>query len=263
MRAWLRDPLLWFAVAGAALFGGWQAFGHRENRIDLSAATQAAMVSDYAGMAGHQPGEAEKQKLIRREVDDEVLLAEGVRRGLHLSDRAIRERIIERMRMELAPHPAEPGEDDLLAFYAEHAGAYVAEPAISFDQIYFARPPADPARVLAQLRAGRPVAGDDFWMGRQMPRYGESMISGMFGLGFLDAIRKQPVGQWAGPVMSQRGAHFVRVNARYAPAPRAYADVRDLVRQDWITAQANRELESALGKLRQGYDIHVEGQKKG
>jgi hypothetical protein len=105
MRAWLRDPLLWFAVAGVALFGGWQAFGHRENRIDLSAAAQAAMASDYAAMAGHQPGEAEKQKLIRREVDDEVLLAEGVRRGLHLSDRAIRERIIERMRMELAPTP--------------------------------------------------------------------------------------------------------------------------------------------------------------
>jgi hypothetical protein len=81
MRAWLRDPLLWFAVAGVALFGGWQTFGHRENRIDLSAAAQAAMASDYAAMAGHQPGEAEKQKLIRREVDDEVLLAEGVRRG--------------------------------------------------------------------------------------------------------------------------------------------------------------------------------------
>lgn len=257
MRVWLRDPLVWFALAAMALFGAYRLIGGDGPRIEVSAATQAALVDDYTTLSGHPPSAAEKARIIHRYIDDEVLFQEALKRGIHLSDRSIRERMIERMRMALSPQPAEPSEDDLLGFYAAHASAYVAEPAISFDQVYFTRPPADPAAVLARLRAGGTVAGDDFWMGRQMPRYGESMISGLFGLPFLDALRRAPQGQWQGPIMSLRGAHFVRVNARVAPMARSYPQVRDLVRQDWITAQANTVLETQMQTLRSGYKLRI------
>jgi len=266
MRRWfargLRDPLLWFACGAVALFGVYRLIGGDGPRIEVSAATQAALVDDYTTLSGHPPSAAERAKIIHRYVDDEVLFQEALKRGIHLSDRSIRERMIERMRMALAPQPAEPSEDDLLAFYAAHASAYVAEPAISFDQVYFARPPADPAAMLARLRGGERIAGDDFWMGRQMPRYGESMISGMFGMPFLQALRTSPLGQWQGPILSLRGAHFVRVTARVAPVARSYADVRDLVRQDWITAQANKALESQMQALRHGYTLQIAGENR-
>ncbi|EGD60617.1 hypothetical protein Y88_2730 [Novosphingobium nitrogenifigens DSM 19370] len=257
LRAASRDPLVIFALLAAALFGGYRFMHPDRQAIEVSPAVEASLFDDYTTLAGHRPDAAEQQKIIARYIDDEVLFQEALKRGIALSDKGVRQRLIERMRMDMAPEPAEPSEDELMAFYATHAQSYSLEPSISFDHVYFLHAPADPAAVLARLNAGEKVEGDDFWMGRDLPRYGRSMISAMFGLPFLDKLETLPQGRWVGPVASIKGTHFVRVNDRRPAIPRPYPEVRDLVLHDWKTAHADQALQSQLTRLRSRYRVSV------
>ncbi|HEY0315806.1 MAG TPA: peptidylprolyl isomerase [Sphingomonas sp.] len=253
-----REPLTVFVLVGAFFFLLYWAIDGRRETIEVTKPMQASLADDYATMSGHQPGPAEARQLTDTYVADELLFREAVRRGLHLSDRTIKQRMIDQMRFLIAGTPADPTEAQLRRFYARHAPLYRGEPAISFTHVFFSKPPVEPQAILARLDAGMTVAGDDFWMGHTLPQYGESMISGMFGLSFLDALRKAPTGVWEGPVRSSRGYHFVRVDQRMPPVTQTYDQMRDQVRQDYLSSQSGAAISAEVDKLKKGYDVVID-----
>lgn len=255
-RLW-RDPLTVFLCAGLVLFGVDALVAERPEVIDVDRRTQEALFADYATLSGHVPDAAEKRRLLGDHIQDELLFREALKRGVHLSDGVVRARLTERMKTDLGGRPAEPAEDELLAFYASHKAAYTVEPAMSFDHVFFAAAPPDAAAVLARLNRGEAVAGDDFWMGSKLPRYGESMISATFGLQFMQDMRGLPLGKWAGPLTSSRGVHFVRVVQRHAPVVQSYAEVRGQVRQDFNAERAKAALAAEMERIGKSYTVNV------
>lgn len=259
MTRLLRDPLAVFLAAGLALFAAYWALGRQGNHIEVSAAVQQGLAADYQLMTGRTPDAKQKQKLVDDYVADEILFREAVARGMHLTDRTTKARLVDRLRFLIAGAPKAPSEADLLDFYSEHQALYRAEPQISLDQLFFTRAPEDPAAILAALNRGERIDGDDFWMGRKFPNYGESMLRGMFGAQVLSAARSAPLGAWVGPYPSARGVHYLRIEARNPPALMRYTDVRDQVRQDMAAAQSNGAVDAQVREMQAKYDVDVEG----
>jgi hypothetical protein len=257
-RRLLSEPLTVFVAVAAIFFIVYWAITRQGKVIEVPASVQASLSEDYALMTGHRPDAARKQKLIDDYVSDELLFREAIDRGIHLSDKSTKQRLIDRLRFLIAGAPAEPNEEQLINFYAQHTRLYRTEPRITLRHVFFTDAPKDPAAILAALGAGRHVAGDEFWMGRILPHYGESMIRGMFGQDFLVATRRAKLGEWVGPLRSPRGYHFVRVEAREAPRLMPYADVRDQVRQDYLTGESKAAVDAEVSKLEKDYRIDVE-----
>lgn len=250
-----RDPLAIFLIVGIALFAGYALVADRPDDIDVSRATTQRLVADYASLSGRQPSPAEARRIVADHVDDELWFREAIKRGIHLTDSAVRARLVERIKGDIAGSAPEPTEDDLLAFYTRHIEAYRTEPALSFDQVFFESQPADGVSLLARLNRGERLAGDDFWMGAKMARYGESMVSSVFGLSFMERLRGLPLKSWQGPLRSDRGWHFVRIMERVPQSTQGYGDVRGQVKQDYLADLDKVRLKSALDAIRKNYRV--------
>jgi peptidyl-prolyl cis-trans isomerase C len=259
-RLWqtaLREPFLLFLAVSAVIFALYWMTTGRPERIEVSSDIQRSLADDYVMMTGRAPDAKARTKLVDDYVTDEILFREAIRRGMHVTDKTTRQRLVDRIRFMIAGAPSEPDEETLVNHYSENPQLYRSEPRISLEHVFFERTPADPAGMLAQLRSGARIAGDEYWMGRTLPNYGESMLRGMFGPGFLDAARKAPVGSWIGPVSSSRGVHFVKVTGTGKPALMPYPVVRDQVRQDYLTSASGGLVAAEVKTLEKGYAVDV------
>jgi hypothetical protein len=254
----LRDPLVLFLLIGGGFFLAYSLLGGRRQQIEVTPAMQASLAADYEAMRGRKPDAAARARLVKDYVANEVLFREAVDRGMHLTDAVTKERLTDRLRFMITGTPSEPTEADLIEYYSRHLDQYRAEPQISFDHVFFAQPPADPAAILTRLNRGEQVSGDEFWMGRSFPDYGQSMVRGMFGQTFLTMLGAATQGAWSGPAKSTRGVHFVRVTGQRAAGMIPYADVREQVQQDYVAAKTSGLINAEVSKLEQKYDVAID-----
>lgn len=254
----LREPLVAFAGLGGAFFLIYHLSTADERVITVSKADQGSLVADYEMLTGRKVDAAQRKVLIDDYVANEVLFREAIDRGMHLTDKETRQKLTDKMRFMIAGAPAEPTDEQLIDFYSDNLDLYRSEPKVSFDHVFYQAPPQDAPRLLKVLNDGGAVQSDEFWMGRQMVNYGQSMVRGMFGQAFLDRLANAPTGAWIGPIPSIRGVHFVRVNAVTEPEMMPYAQVRDQVRQDWTNRQIDAAIAGQVAVLKPKYEIHVE-----
>ena len=83
-----------FIVAAAVLLG-------RRKPIIIDAQTVMSVVEDRADMVGHDLSAEERRQTIDDYVEEEILVREAFRRGLHLTDGAARGRLIRKMRLAM------------------------------------------------------------------------------------------------------------------------------------------------------------------
>jgi hypothetical protein len=259
LGAIIRDPLLAFLLVGGGIFAAYHAIeARRKPVVHYTAQVESALVQDFETVSGRKANAADRVRLRKDYITDELLFHEAIDRGMHLTDAQTRKRLTDKVRYLVAGAPPEPREEQLVDYYSDHLDRYQAEPRLTFEQLFFAAAPADPAPILAQLERGVPVRGDDFWLGRDFPRYGESMVRGIFGQAFLDRLRTAPQGRWIGPVRSARGWHFVRRDESIGSSLLPYRDVRDQVRQDYMMAQTGRAIDGEIARLETRYDIQID-----
>jgi len=252
----VRDPLVAFMVVGVALFGGYHIVERAQKPpIVFTPQVEQAMVGEYETLVGRPATAADKARIKRDYLAEELLFREAIDRNMHLTDGETRKRLVDKVRYLIAGAPPEPTDEQLVNHYADNLAQYRAEPRTSFTQIYRTQKPADAALLLAQLNAGETIAGDDFWLGRAFPRYGDSMVRGIFGQPFVATLRTAPQDRWFGPVRSPRGWHFVRKSESIASAMIPFPAIRDQVRQDYMIAHSNAAIDKALSGLKEKYDV--------
>lgn len=255
----VRDPLLAFAVAGGALFVVYGQFAKpSETAVRLGIETRSGLIKEFESRAGRQASSEDIARLERDWITDELLFREALDAGMHLGDSVVRARLVEEMRYRITGLLPDPGEEQLVNHYADHRQRYMSEPSISFEHVYFERPEKAPVGLLDRLRQGEAFQGDDFWQGTTFPGYGESMIRGLFGQQFLDALKNGPTGTWMGPVESARGAHFVLISERREPRLLPFAVVRQQVENDFLVLGIQRRVDARIEQLRSRYHVDVE-----
>jgi peptidyl-prolyl cis-trans isomerase C len=255
----IKDPLFLFLVIGGGFFIAYnQLHAAGQEPIHYSTDLQKSLVADFELLTGRKATSADKAKLAKDYIADELLFRDAVDRGMYLTDAKVKKELVDKARYMIAGEPPDPTEAQLIDYYSRNTRAYQSEPQISFDQLFYINKPADPAAVLAKLNNGQALKGDDYWVGDQFPNFGDSMVRSIFGKPFLDQLRKQPAGQWTGPYQTSRGWHFIRKTGTAMPSLLPYPQVRDQVRQDYLAAIANTAIDSAVAQLEKKYDVKVD-----
>lgn len=179
--------------------------------------------------------------LVREVVIEEaVLMREALRRGLH--DDAVRARLAEIMRAELAGGVPEPTPAEVAEHFRANAERYEIGEAISFEQVFFEPTspdlPEDTAAFLRGLKDGESI------------RASRIRLRGSRGKEFERDIFALEPGKWEGPLMSSVGIHFVRVTKRHPPRMPALDEIRARVVSDWIDAQVRERVADLVRRYR-------------
>ena len=270
IRRVLREPLLHFAVLGAALFVGYglvKPSSSGSEEIVVSAGQVASLEAQFQATWRRPPTDDERRALIESYVREEVLYREGVALGLDRDDQVIRNRV--KQKVEVLSEDSlstEPTEADLAQYLAAHAAEFAIPPPVTFEQVYFdpgrrgANLDRDLTAALAALRGGRGAQGigDSTLLTARMDNALPSDIAARFGAEFAQGAATLPAGQWQGPIRSTYGFHLVRVIARGVPVVPTLADARDLVVREWNRARAVQVREQFYRSLRQRYTVTVE-----
>ena len=255
----LRDPLFVFLAAGAALYAAYALLESRRSEpVRLTAQTRAAWVADYEALTGNRAGDDDLRRLEREYVAEEILFREALADGMHLRDSGVRARLVELMRLRITGLLPDPDEEQLVNHYAENLELYKSEPSISFEQVYFKELPDDAEALAAKLRDGSPIHGESFRYGLNFPRYGRSMLRGMFGQPFIAALWSAPLGEWTGPIQSTQGWHFVRPAERLPETLLPFDAVRDQVETDLRAAQIQQAVDRRVEELVLRYEVEIE-----
>jgi len=273
IKRWLREPLLHFAILGATLVGlhRWVAPPSLGRQIVLSASVINGLRQDHLRRNGALPTAAEEAALIQRYIDNEVLYREALALGLDRGDIIVRRRLVQKMEFlteGLEPLPT-PTDHDLQTYLDAHAAHYAVEDRVTLTQVFASTDRhADAAPRLAgqwreQLLAGAEPStlGDPFLRGRDFTLVSERDLAGIFGNAFAGQVMQVPAGTWSAPIVSSYGVHLVRVDAHVPGHHPALAEVRAAVSRDWYDEHRADADRAALARLRQRYDVRIDGQE--
>ena len=260
IRGLLREPLVHFLIAGAAIYLtlGW--FGNpvdpASRTISLSDDERAGIALGFERTVGRPPTDAEMDGLIERWVREEVLYREALRLGLDSDDAVVRRRLSTKMD-ELASASAETAsvdEETLEKWLAAHPQRFVEDGTVSFDQRYFASEDSARAALAAANPRGFPIS-----LPASVEKRDRREVREVFGQQFAEGLAAlEPDDRWQGPIPSGFGWHLVRLRAREPGELPPLANVRDRVEADWRNATIAERREEAYRTLRNAYRIETE-----
>ena len=272
LRRWLREPLLHFVVLGVALVAlhRWVSPPPLGRQIILSEPVLHGLRQDYLRRNGALPTASEEAALVQRYIDNEVLYREALALGLDRGDIIVRRRLVQKMEFlteGVDPLP-EPTDAQLQTYLDAHAERYAVDDRVTLTHVFAGTDRHGTATApLAgqwreQLLAGADPAtiGDPFLRGRDFTAVTERDLAGIFGSAFAAQVMRLPIGSWSVPIASGYGMHVVRVSAHTTGHHPALAEVRSTVRRDWHDAHRADANRAALARLRQRYDIRIDGQ---
>jgi hypothetical protein len=259
IRSLLREPLLHFLLAGGLLFLAsrfWTASDSERILVTKEIADTLAAQREEILLRPLSP--EERERLVSDFVDEEVLLREAYRQGLDQGDPRIRRWLVEKMELLIDEEPKEPTAEELDRLYREEPERYSSPRAVSFDQVFYASPAN--IETLSGLRAGADFnrLGDEFWLGKSLNRFSELELKMSFGADFTARVMALPIGEWAGPLTSSRGVHFVRVKEIHEPELRSRKEAEWALREDWLRAKREESRKQKLAELRAKYRIEIE-----
>jgi len=273
MRAWLKEPYIQFLLGGALIYLFYTLSGSSsdvrpaQKTITINMAKQQEMDAYFAKLWHRRPSEAERQLLLRRVYEEEMLIDESLALHLERSDPVIRKRLLEKMHHILTASAlsSEPDEEVLYRYYREHIIRYSRIKKIAFSHI-FAKP--EHRRSLEKLfpylnryevspkEASR--FGDPFEEGNRIDARNPEEIEEKFGRYFLQKLQLVPEGEWSGPIRGKEGLHAVYVTGREVTTPLPFDEVEMRVYQDWLHEKREKGVKAALEKMHRSYRMRVE-----
>ena len=272
IRRLLREPLLHFALLGAAIFGAYRLIAppaSDASEIVITADRIASITAQFsASHGGRPPHEEELRAAVDAYVRDEMLYREGLALGLDRDDPVVRNRI--RQKAELLSEDAltsEPSDRDLEAYLAAHQAEFDIPGRVSFQQIYI-----DPGRhrgddltmvvtsVRQALTLGRQpgTLGDRTLLPATMTEALPHDVEAAFGNDFARQLAAIDGDGWQGPLTTSYGLHLVRITHRGEPTRATLADARDVVAREWSRAQTAKLKEQFYRMLAGRYTVRVE-----
>lgn len=268
----LREPLVHFLIAGAAIFAFYAWRGDSVDAGDRQITVREEQVQRLANIWAQTwrrpPNTQELDGLIRDYIKEEVYYREALRLGLDTDDAIVRRRL--RAKMEfLATSEAETmvaSDAVLQAWLDKNPARYATDRLISFQSVYVSttggEAPALPKAkaVLVQLRGGANPKGlgDPISLPQNLAGATADEINRQFGEAFAAKLIDLPKGEWAGPIASGFGLHLVRVDTVSAVRTPKLAEVRQRVENDWRSATHIARENQAYQTLLDGYDIKIE-----
>jgi hypothetical protein len=271
IRTLLGEPMLHFLLIGIALFAAYQWMAPVDSdgrRIVITQGVVDDLVTQHVAAKGREPSGAELNHLIESYVHDEILYREGVKLGLERDDIVVKRRVRQKIEV-IAEEDAStraPTDADLSAYLAANQARFVQPAVLTFEQVFLGQSTSGPEVVQAvavtreALRNGTDLEdlGKPTLLPIRMRRTPADLVARDFGDSFAAALEKAAVGEWAGPIDSSFGAHYVRVSERTPAVAPQLAAVRDHVVREWENERRQRARNDAYARMRGEYEVSME-----
>lgn len=258
----LREPLVYFLFAGASLFWLAPHLGSDAQRIVVTEAELDRLSSQWQAQMGNAPSDAELAALAEQWIREEIYYREAKAMGLDDDDIIIRRRLAQKLTFLTEDLSADetPRQEDLEAYYREHADRYSEPQRLSFAHRYYSRErredaAADATADLAAMGDGEAPPGDPFMLQRQYSDRSERQIGELFGQEFAANVMELPAGVWQGPVRSAYGWHLVKVERRRPARQPDFREVAERVAADYRQQRRLQANEDYYAGLRARYEI--------
>lgn len=202
----------------------------------------------------------------------EELVREARALGLD-EDIVIRRLLIEKMRILLAQDPSAPPltDADLQDYLNRHRERFLQPAELTFSHLFLdeglrGADLEDATRAtLAQVRTLPPAdavaLSDPFLLGLRFRAYSRPRITARFGTAFAEQVFALEPGVWSDPIASPYGLHLVLVEKTREPRPPELASIRQQLVEAVGTERATQRLAQGLARLRERYEIRVEGRE--
>lgn len=279
MKKFLKDPLVHFLVAGAALFGAINILAPAEE-ADRIMVDRAALLSfiqyrskafepETAAAILDAMSEESRQRLIDDYVREEALYREAKKMGLDQGDYVIRQRMVQKFEFmtKSASTPGEPDAEALAGYYEKNKQDYYVQPGATLAHVFVSatKHPSDyqakAETLLGELRQSDAQFedatgyGDRFLFHTNYIERTFAYIKSHFGETATEVIfdDAMPLSQWAGPVMSKHGAHLIFVTARNPGFIQPLEEIKSTVAADMIGAAQRARNEKLIDAIIKDY----------
>jgi peptidyl-prolyl cis-trans isomerase C len=277
----LKEPLLHFLLAGAAIYCLFGMFGQSEsdgaledeNTIVVTEGEINWLAEMWQKKWNRPPSKIEMVGLVRDHLRQTVLYREAVAMGLDKDDVIIRRRMAQKLEF-LAQDlitPETPTEEELQTFFKENTDRYQPPPLLTFTHVFLDPDKrgddtlTDAEKLKAELVASGKVPdqasdlGDRFMLQSYYPERTEADIAKLFGGEFASPLMKLEPEKWHGPVLSGYGTHLVYVHARLESPLPTFEQVADRVREDLENAAREKLNDEYIESLLGRYNVVIEG----
>jgi parvulin-like peptidyl-prolyl isomerase len=266
-QLWTRAPVIGSLALGAVLFLlAALVLPEPRERLVIDSRTVQTVLERRADRLGRELSPEEREEAIQDYVDEELLVREAYRRGLHLTNGSVRRRLLGKMRLGMNAEVPQPTFAQLRAYFNANSERYQIPEAVTFAHVYFEREGpegVDEAALFEALAAGADfrALGDRFWLGPVLARITQERLAGTLGVEFAEAVFGLTPGAWAGPLESSRGAHYVYIVERHLPSLPELETIEDYVRVDWLNERRLEVSQRKLERMVARYRIEVEGRR--
>jgi hypothetical protein len=200
--------------------------------------------------------------ILRRLVEEELLVQRALELDLGHSDRAARDALVDamirRITRDAAARP--PAEGELRAWYADNRSLFAGAPRLRAEAL--AAPDEASARALRRrLQAGGGAGGSPAAPVADLPDalLPPAKLRDYLGPRLTRALAEAPPGEWLAPLPYAGRWIVARVIARSEAEAPAFAAIRDRVEVAWRRAQMDAALARYLEELRERADIETAG----
>ena len=258
--AFLREPLVQFAVIGALIFAADAMLrppAKDERVITVGKALRQSFIDNFDEDKARTPSDAELQKMIDSWVASEILYREGKALGVDRGDDMIRDRIAYKLQLLIFDQIQLPQatEERLRAWFEANRARFDEPERVGF----YLTPPtneAEATRWLDDIGAGRDTEELRDKTRAILARPIDS-VAATFGERFRDALLALPQGTWA-RLESKEGWHVVRLDSRRPGEPAAFENIRDEVLRLWRVDETRARAWEAVNRLKASYTVRIE-----
>jgi hypothetical protein len=219
---------------------------------------------------GREPTVQDLKGQVNQLIREQILSREAVAMRLDEGDIVIRRRLAQKMEFLFKDLAAltEPTEEDLRKYFNDNRRKYETPPRTTFTQVYFS---ADSRGIDGAIQAAQTLInedgdpykvstlGDSTILSPGCAQCSEKEIENKFGTNFAMSVKNLTPGSWYGPVRSAYGIHAVYIHERQETKLPDFGDIKDRIKNDWMTAKREENARSVYGEIRSRYRILVEG----
>lgn len=256
MKSLLREPLLGFALAGGLVFLLYSLVAEPEqDAIVVTPELVGGMDDDFLLRNGRRPTPQERDTLIQRYIDEEILVRAAYAEGLDRRDGRVRQQLIKKMTFLIDEEPPDPTDTDLQQLYDADPSVYFRPSVIDVLQLAL-DDSVGSADVRQALENGK--SGEAFGKVTRVHALSEVELGRVIGPQAAAELMQARVSSWHGPFTTPAGRLLVQVTERQ-PASR-YGDeqLASYLREDWLIKQRQDMRRVKLDAMKEQYRIDIQ-----
>jgi hypothetical protein len=218
VRPLLREPLVYFVLVGALIFGVDGALRRDIRRIRITPSVRDEIARSLQVRLGRPPEMNEQQAELERWKQEQALYREGLKMGLLDGDPVVVAHIASKLLRIARERDVLPEATDaeLRDYFERHRNAYTVAPTFDFEQVFISQTQSNARaraeQVLSKLLGGASPEGLGDWFprGNRFSRESLSDVSMLLGEQAAKELPGYVIDEW-NLVLGTRGIHAVRV----------------------------------------------------